>query len=71
MNNSMTHTQINIIKFIMELVPWERCNILQKFRGWSDHCTGEKRLLAPEGKNHAYVILLTRAYHRVQEELNE
>lgn len=55
----------------MELVPWERCTIVQKVRGCSDHCTGVKRLLAPEGKNHAYAILLTRAYHRVQEELDE
>ena len=55
----------------MELAPWERCTILQKCRRWSDHCSGVKRLLAPEGKNHAYVILLTKAYHRVQEELDE
>lgn len=67
----MIHTQITILKFIMELVPWERCTIVQKFRGCSDPCTGVKRLLAPEGKNPAYVILLTRAYHRVQEELDE
>lgn len=53
----MIHMQITIIKFLMELIPWEKYNVLQKFRRWSIHSTGVNRLLAPEGRNHVYVLL--------------
>ena len=53
----MVHIQITIIKFLMELIPWEKYNVLQKFRVWSNHSTGVNRPVAPEGRNHACVIL--------------